>query len=322
MYDNKTIMYKFLSLVIIFLITTSVFSQKQTTQEYIEKWKNEAIYQMQVHKIPASITLAQGILESGSGNSMLAVKGNNHFGIKCHNTWEGKKIYKDDDKKNECFRKYESAAESFNDHADFLQKKRYDALFQLEITDYRGWAKGLKKAGYATNPKYPTLLIDLIERYELHKYDLPTDLIVKDEDDKENIIIEEEELKNENVEVIVIGGKHQIKTTGNNVNYIVAKSGDSFSKIAKELEIMPWQLYKYNDWNKNHELTKGERVYIKPKRAKAKEEYHIVKQGETMHSISQYHAIKLKKLYKKNLMTFGSQPRVGDKLHLRKKKKL
>jgi LysM repeat protein len=317
-------MNKTLSFITILLISISAFSQKQTPQEYIEKWKNEAIYQMQVHKIPASITLAQGILESGSGNSMLAVKGNNHFGIKCHSTWTGKKIYKDDDKKDECFRKYESAGESFNDHADFLQKKRYAPLFELKITDYKGWAKGLKKAGYATNPKYPSLLINLIEKYELYKYDVPGDIIVKDENNEEDVIIEkaESEIKEENTETIVIGGKHIVKTTANNVSYVIIKSGDSFDKIANEFDMMKWQLYKYNDFEKSHELKQGEILYIKPKRCKAKEEYHIVKSGETMRSISQKHAIKLKKLYKKNLITRGTQPKVGDKLYLRKKKKL
>jgi LysM repeat protein len=303
-----------------FLFHFTSFSQKQTTQEYIDKWKNEAIYQMQVQKIPASITLAQGILESGSGNSMLAVKGNNHFGIKCHNSWEGEKLFKDDDKKDECFRKYKTAAESFNDHANFLQKKRYAPLFELKITDYKGWAKGLKKAGYATNPKYPSLLISLIERYALDKFDIPGNLIVKQEEvsNKEPIA---DVVKNEEQELIVIGGGHALKTTENNVNYIVVKTDDSFTKIANEFDMMLWQLYMYNDFDKNHILKKGERVYIKPKRCKGKENFHVVKAGETMHSISQLHAIKLKKFYKKNLIDIGSQPKVGEKLNLRKKKK-
>ncbi len=152
------------------LCAFGAFSQSvnQTTLQYIEQYRAIALQQEQTHKIPACITLAQGILESGSGTSRLAVEANNHFGIKCHSSWEGGTFYKDDDRANECFRAYTSAEESFEDHAQFLKKKRYSDLFTLDITDYKGWAKGLKAAGYATNPKYPELLINLIELYGLH----------------------------------------------------------------------------------------------------------------------------------------------------------
>lgn len=142
-----------------------------TTVEYIERYKHIAKAHEEIHKIPACITLAQGILESGSGTSRLAKEANNHFGIKCHSNWQGNTFHKDDDKKNECFRAYDTPEESFEDHAEFLKKKRYADLFDLDIKDYEGWAKGLKQAGYATNPKYPQLLIDLIERYELANLD-------------------------------------------------------------------------------------------------------------------------------------------------------
>lgn len=143
-------------------------SKSNSTQDYINTYTKIAIEQEKQYGIPACITLAQGILESGSGRSRLATEANNHFGIKCHNDWKGKKIYKDDDKKNECFRVYDNAEQSYIDHSLFLVgKKRYAELFQLKITDYKGWAKGLKKAGYATNPKYPQLLIDIIELYDL-----------------------------------------------------------------------------------------------------------------------------------------------------------
>jgi len=143
-----------------------------TTEEYIEKYKDVAIKKMKEYHIPASITLAQGILESGSGNSRLARKANNHFGIKCHKDWNGKKFYMDDDERHECFRKYHNPAESYRDHSLFLtQKGRYAFLFDYDITDYKSWAYGLKKAGYATNPKYPKLLIGIIERYNLSQYD-------------------------------------------------------------------------------------------------------------------------------------------------------
>ena len=143
-------------------------SKSNSTQDYINTYTKIAIEQEKQYGIPACITLAQGILESGSGRSRLATEANNHFGIKCHNDWKGKKIYKDDDKKNECFRVYDNAEQSYIDHSLFLVgKKRYADLFKLKITDYKGWAKGLKQAGYATNPKYPQLLIDIIELYDL-----------------------------------------------------------------------------------------------------------------------------------------------------------
>ena len=143
-------------------------NKSNSTQDYINTYTKIAIEQEKQYGIPACITLAQGILESGSGRSRLATEANNHFGIKCHNDWKGKKIYKDDDKQNECFRVYDNAEQSYIDHSLFLVgKKRYAELFKLKITDYKGWAKGLKQAGYATNPKYPQLLIDIIELYDL-----------------------------------------------------------------------------------------------------------------------------------------------------------
>ena len=143
--------------------------------EYISKYKDLAVAEMNQYGIPASITLAQGLLESGNGNSELARKARNHFGIKCHNSWEGNKVYYDDDEAQECFRKYPTVAASYRDHSVFLQKARYANLFELAITDYKGWAKGLKKAGYATNPKYAELLIKIIEDNQLHQYDKASD---------------------------------------------------------------------------------------------------------------------------------------------------
>jgi flagellum-specific peptidoglycan hydrolase FlgJ len=150
---------------------TNTLSKSQTSLEYIEQFKRIAIEEMLKSGIPASITLAQGLLESASGNSTLATQANNHFGIKCNVDWTGPTILKDDDAAGECFRVYESAEQSYRDHSEFLKRTRYSSLFQLDINDYRGWAIGLKKAGYATNPKYADLLIDLIERYQLDQYD-------------------------------------------------------------------------------------------------------------------------------------------------------
>ena len=153
------------------LFSFQLSAQNLTRNEYIDKYKDEAIYQMKKYKIPASITLAQGILESGDGNSELAKKSNNHFGIKCHSDWEGERVYHDDDKKNECFRKYNKVRDSYDDHSEFLLRPRYASLFEYALTDYKSWAKGLKKAGYATNPNYAKHLIKIIEENELHKLD-------------------------------------------------------------------------------------------------------------------------------------------------------
>ena len=154
------------------LFVVSADAQKRLTpHDYIDMWGEVAVGQMVTHHIPASITLAQGILESGNGNSDLAARSNNHFGIKCHSDWDGRRTYHDDDEKGECFRVYKNAAESFDDHSAFLKRSRYAELFELDITDYKGWARGLKKCGYATNPKYAGLLIDLVERYELQRFD-------------------------------------------------------------------------------------------------------------------------------------------------------
>ncbi|HAD98078.1 MAG TPA: N-acetylmuramoyl-L-alanine amidase, partial [Cryomorphaceae bacterium] len=189
-------------------------TKESVTISYIEKYRDVAIREMKEFGVPASITLAQGILESGSGQSYLAQRANNHFGIKCHLDWDGKRVYKDDDEKNECFRAYKDPDESFRDHSLFLKNRsRYASLFKEDPTDYKAWAHGLKRAGYATNRKYPTLLIDLIERYELHKYDLEgfkvdVEEITKNEPD----VPAREEIKS-----------YQVNVSKNYVEYVTAK---------------------------------------------------------------------------------------------------
>lgn len=316
--------------ILILISPLFVISQKQT-EEYITQWKDVAIEQMHLHKIPASITLAQGILESGSGSSRLAKKGNNHFGIKCSN-WDGDKIYHDDDIKGECFRKYETAEQSFEDHSLFLQKTRYKELFTLSLTDYKGWAKGLKKAGYATNPKYPELLIELIEKHKLHEYDLVEDPKKKDDGKGNNSSPKNKHQKKDTSNskikyygtigetTVFIGDKHEIQTSENDIKYITIRKGDSFEKLAKELDMRTWQFYKYNDVPKGYAPKEGERIYIKPKRNKGNEEYHIVKQGETLHEISQFYGVKLKKLRSNNYILPGGEPLAGDKIYLKGKK--
>lgn len=280
-------------------------------EEYIDKYKDEAIKEMHAHGIPASITLAQGILESADGNSPLARYANNHFGIKCHSGWKGATFYQDDDAKNECFRKYYDVYDSYRDHSLFLTtRSRYAFLFDLKPTDYKGWALGLKKAGYATHPKYAQMLIELIEANRLYEFDRLNEIPVKRQ--KEQV------------------AQRKVKTVkaprsisyNNDIKYIIVKAGDTPAKIADDFEMGLWQIYKYNDLSKNSVLREGDILYLQPKRGKAKTEYHIVKKGETVYSISQHHGIKLRKLYQYNNISPDKTLQPGVKLYLRKRKRL
>jgi LysM repeat protein len=291
-----------------------------TTEQYINTYKDIAVKKMKEYKIPASITLAQGILESGSGNSRLAVKGNNHFGIKCHKGWKGKKIYEDDDAKHECFRKYKKAADSYSDHSKFLtQRGRYSFLFDYKTTDYKKWAYGLKKAGYATNPKYPQLLIRIIEKYDLHKYDKKqsSKKVKPKKRDAKNVIVEVPSLSDFEKSYLSKSGRQVYEN--NRVKLIVIKKGDTFYSIAKEFEIYAWQLYRNNDLNKKHILQIGEVIYLEKKKRKANKKYknHIVKQGENMQTISQIYGVRINRLYKMNNMSKGVQPETSKKIRLR-----
>ncbi len=299
-----------LSIIIVPNILAQPAGRKMTRQEYIETYKDLAIKEMLRTGIPASITLAQAILESNNGNSPLAQYANNHFGIKCHTSWDGERFIMDDDEKNECFRKYKSVYESFRDHSEFLaNRRRYAFLFEYKTTDYKAWARGLKKAGYATNPKYADLLIYLIEKYELYRYDklskVPPRNIAKDHHAKD---------------VAVQKRENRLVKMHNRIKYIIVKPGDTYFKIAKDFDMSLWQIYKYNDLNENDPLKPGQIIYLQPKRNKAPEKVHIVKKGETMHDISQLYGVKLKKLYKYNHMFIGTEPQPGTKIYLSKTK--
>lgn len=288
--------YKKINLVLSFIMLISlnkISSQNLTRKQYITKYSALAIKQMRQYKIPASITLAQGILESNNGNSKLAVKANNHFGIKCHG-WEGKKIFEDDDKKNECFRKYKSPLESFKDHSIFLNKySRYAFLFDFKITDYKSWARGLKKAGYATNKKYPELLIKIIEDNKLNIYD-----------DKD-------------VEIEFISEIRNIYMHPNRIKYVKSENQDTYMTIAKNLKIKLWQLLKYNDSKETNILAEGTIVFIQPKRKKGKVKVHTYNKNESLISISQFYGVKLKSLKKRNDLILKKGLNNGDKLILR-----
>lgn len=297
-------------------------SKRITRQEYINMFKDEAIKEMHLSGVPASITLAQGILESGDGNSPLARYANNHFGIKCHSSWNGATFIQDDDSKDECFRKYKTALESFHDHSDFLKRKRYAFLFELKTTDYKGWAKGLKKAGYATNPKYPQLLIDIIEKNDLAKYDEKPSKLKKDKKGKNKKDHPKSDgQKDQIADQSQRRGRHTTFLHPNNIRYIQVEPKDNLEKIAEEFNMGLWQLYKYNDLDKDEALFDEGVLFLQPKRGKAQEEYHTVASGERMWDISQKYGIKLNKLYKKNRMFEGDQPKTGDKIYLQKTKR-
>ena len=310
-------------------------------KQYIQNFKNDAIKEMLQYNIPASIILAQGMLESAYGTSDLAIYANNHFGIKCHEEWEGPTFIKTDDAKDECFRKYPTVLDSYTDHSLFLKSRaRYAALFELNHTDYKGWAKGLKEAGYATDPKYVERLLELIEGYELFKYDLSNqqpEKIKYEVTKKQSKRAKKEVLKKESLTKESTGQKvpliekkpgivlekaepREILRLGV-IKYIIIKPSDTFSKIAEETDKDLWQLYKFNDMSIGDKLVPGQKLYLQPKHRKAKEPFHIVKKGETMKSISQQYGIKLKLLYRKNNMREWEEPVAGQQLYMRHRKK-
>ena len=298
-----------------FFVTISLFLSlsasaqvrwNQVYQQYFDQYKDIAIEQMLRYHIPASITLAQGVFESGAGKSELARRANNHFGIKCHN-WDGRRSYHDDDESNECFRAYDSAYESYEDHSKFLVNgKRYSSLFNLKVTDYKGWARGLKAAGYATNPIYADKLIEIIQLYKLYEYDKATsyDKFMTDR------------TKDHQID----GALHIIKPYNKNY-YLIARQGDTFKSIAEEVGISYRKIAKYNERDKRDQLEEGEIIWLKKKQKKAPKDYkgrlHYVRNGESMYSIAQKYGIRLKNLYKINHLSPDYQIKVGDGLRLR-----
>lgn len=274
-------------------------------ERYIDKYKDIAIEQMHKYHVPASITLAQGLFESGAGLSRLAQDANNHFGIKCHR-WNGARIYHDDDERNECFRSYNHARESYEDHSLFLvQGARYKELFKLKNTDYKGWARGLKKAGYATNPRYAEKLIEIIELYNLDQYD-------KAKHSRREKI---------NSHIYVSSMPAHVIYFFNDNYYVKAKQGDTFRSLSDETGISYKRLAKFNERDYNDVLSQGDIIYLKKKKTKAPKEFkgrpHIVKSGESMYLISQLYGIRLESLYKLNKLSPDYQIRVGDMLWVR-----
>lgn len=344
MFELNTKIMKILKtpiLIVIFSLFAGLVSTqaqtRQTKEEYILKYKHIAIDHMERYGIPASITLAQGILESDSGNSNLARKSNNHFGIKCKKGWTGDRVYHTDDAPDECFRKYDSVEESYQDHADFLdQSPRYDSLFAYSATDYRSWARGLKAAGYATAPDYAQRLTKLIEDNKLYLFDeAGGEKLYADHQKAENNITQEFTAQSSveiptPVEGRVDPNNYRVAErtfngysvyVNNKTHYIIARDGDTFSRIASTFALTEKTLRKYNeiDTNSTADPIEGEVIYIERKQTRwmGNVRKHTIRAGETLRSVAQDYAIQQKKLMRLNRMRKGSQLQVGQDIALK-----
>ena len=312
----------------------SVASSAQTAQQkYIEKYAELAVQEMYRSGVPASITLAQGMLESGNGFSQLALKANNHFGIKCHSGWTGGRVYHDDDAKGECFRKYDHVNQSYRDHSDFLRyRERYKFLFDLKPTDYRGWAYGLKKAGYATDPNYAPKLIELIEKYKLYQYDTKTASFgnagnagskkkTSTQRPKSPSVIEQ----STTVAVQPVKKSFQVSLSRemyskNGTPFIYSSEGETYETIANSYGLFVKELLKFNDLKEDARLLPGTIVYLQAKKSQAAAglDKHVLEADETVWDVAQRYALKMKNIYKLNGWAKDYVPREGECIKLRK----
>jgi hypothetical protein len=297
----------------VFLLISSLLAWGQRTNQaywsYIDKYKDWAIEQMNQYHIPASITLAQGLLESNAGRSRLATQANNHFGIKVGSTWTGPYIVQSDDAPNDRFRKYKSARDSYIDHSKFLQGKRYQGLFKLSITDYKGWARGLKAAGYATNPAYADALIRVIEMYDLHQFDTG-----KYRSSKKVATAVAEPTDD-------FFARHIIYRR-NKINFIIVEVGDDMATISKKTGLSLRKLYKYNDLPRDYAPTAGDLIYLEKKRKCASREFrknpiHIVEVNQSLFDIAQLYGIRLESLCKLNKWDEPHAVEVGEIIRIR-----
>ena len=293
-----------------------VAQQKREALVYIQKYKDISIQEMNRTGIPASITMAQAILESGYGKSILTLKSNNHFGIKCHTSWTGQKTYHNDDRKGECFRVYDRPEDSYINHSDFLTKNsRYKFLFRLPKDDYASWAYGLQEAGYATSKTYARRLIDLIERYELDKLDKGGW-----KNKGGDLFVSEEEIfaqRGSSVYSKRTKSNNRVMVHPNRVKFVYAKSGDTFATLSKRFNISIEKLVEYNDFDYSKPIKKGAIIFLQKKRIRGHRELYVSKSGDTMHGISQKFAIQMSYLYKRNEMRPGDKLRAGMTLNLR-----
>ena len=337
-----------IALLILVRLTTA-FSQDEPLNPgviaYIQSYQDMAIREMQRTGVPASITLAQGILETEAGKSDLVIRSNNHFGIKCKSSWTGEKVYHDDDARGECFRKYSDAEDSYKDHSDYLRTQpRYASLFSLDPLDYKGWATGLKKAGYATNPRYAQILIKYIENYRLDEYTLvalgkkvdgPFNSIAKEKSaatpqngsldnmaiSTQPVTVPEEVVKPALVEVTV--NNKPVYPAGeftlNNTRVIFAKEGSSLLALAEKYNIKLRHLLDFNDLPDGSELLENEQlVFLQRKRRQGHNEFHTVAPGETLYDIAQSEALRMESMLEFNQLQKNMIPAPGEKLYLQR----
>jgi LysM repeat protein len=311
-----------------FFVLAFTQAQRMTPDEYIATYKDAAIAQMRRLGVPASIILAQGLLETESGNSDLVKRSNNHFGIKCKSTWTGESVRHTDDAPNECFRKYASAMESYQDHSDYLySNQRYASLFKLEPTDYKGWAYGLKKAGYATNPRYPQILISNIEKYNLQQYNEPWDgirtvpgdiAVMKESKAIETKAEQVEEKKDANLfQKLFSGKRNKGNQYFNKLKAVMAFKGTSLLAIATENDIPLAKLLEYNDLATDGLLAEEQWIYLEKKHKEGNRDTYTALQNESLYDISQVNAVQLNMLAQYNGLQLNSVVNKGDVVRLR-----
>ena len=297
-------------LLVLMTVLLSIGAAKNPKLDYIDKYSDIAIKEMKRTGVPASITLAQGILESNAGQSVLATKGNNHFGIKCHNDWKGKTMKMDDNAPKECFRVYPNAEASFRDHSDFLRSRdRYKSLFELKQTDYKGWARGLKKAGYATDPGYADKLITLIEDYELYRFDKGVKVSVKPplEIEEPKVVQLEPRPGMKYQESVTFSTARKVYSQ-NGVPFVYSEAGETYASIAASNGLFLKELLKFNDHEQELALEPGTMVYLARKKAQGPvgvNKYVVEKDGETLRDIAQRFGIRYAALQKLNIVLYG-----------------
>ena len=310
-------------LLVLMTVLLSIGAAKNPKLDYIDKYSDIAIKEMKRTGVPASITLAQGILESNAGQSVLATKGNNHFGIKCHNDWKGKTMKMDDNAPKECFRVHPNAEASFRDHSDFLRSRdRYKSLFELKQTDYKGWARGLKKAGYATDPGYADKLITLIEDYELYRFDKGVKVSVKPplEIEEPKVVQLEPRPRMKYQESVTFSTARKVYSQ-NGVPFVYSEAGETYASIAASNGLFLKELLKFNDHEQELALEPGTMVYLARKKAQGPvgvNKYVVEKDGETLRDIAQRFGIRYAALQKLNIVLYGKTLEEGDTVILRK----
>ena len=319
MYSNFSIfafVKRFLTIILAAVLAISATDGAYV--RYIEKYSEIAVSEMQRTGVPASITLAQGLVESGAGRSALSIKANNHFGIKCHSDWRGKKMYRDDDKAGECFRVYPTPEDSFRDHSDFLRyRDRYKRLFDLDPTDYKGWAHGLKECGYATDPKYAQKLIKVIEDYKLYRYDQDTEVPETPSVVEQPVVVQPGKVKEE-YRFSLTRKVYEI----NGVPCIYALDGDTYSSIAASNNLFLRELLSFNDLRKDEPLKAGDLVYLKAKKNKGaigSEKYVFGEDPESLRDIAQRFGVKLSAIRRMNRLSASYVPQEGDTIVLRRR---